>query len=433
MGRPIGSYTPQPAQHAAPPAMPYLSGSVAAPALVQHPRTAPGAVRPPGAGQPPGAYGDQVPPGSHLRPLPVAHPSGAVGGMSVGRQLGPHPAVPAPASVSHVAYPPSTPARQPLSPAAAPRQPQQGILSPPPLAVNVATPPRNPPGLGVPAGFVPGRGPPVSPPPQGSIPAYRGGLAARPMPGYSGGPPLGPGPPGAPAPHSAEGYAGGAPAMQGMSQGHMGPTPGGATGAAGYFGAPAPAKRNDPRPALAPQMEMVGLAGSGLERPGWGSGSARSTRLIRGRLRPPRGLHPPAHRGGHRQTRPRPGSTPPQVFETRRGGDHSIPPPCSTPLVVRDRGSAGPHHMRSTLNLVPQVRRGGSEAFLHGPGLALQGPRASVPVAGPGQPVAPHRPAQLSFGFLASAPGAPLGPEFQRHLPHAIRLPCTSHTQCSPL
>ncbi|KFM23010.1 Protein transport protein Sec24-like CEF [Auxenochlorella protothecoides] len=75
-------------------------------------------------------------------------------------------------------------------------------------------------------------------------------------------------------------------------------TPPGAAGA-GYFGAPAPAKRNDPRPALSPQLEMV--------------------------------------------------------FETRRGGDHSIPPPCSTPLVVRDKGSAGPHHMRSTLNLVPQT------------------------------------------------------------------------------
>ncbi|KAK2078451.1 hypothetical protein QBZ16_003291 [Prototheca wickerhamii] len=54
---------------------------------------------------------------------------------------------------------------------------------------------------------------------------------------------------------------------------------------------------------------------------------------------------------------PRPCLTPQSeiVFETRRAGDHSIPPPASTPLVVRDRGSAAPHFMRSTLNLIPQT------------------------------------------------------------------------------
>lgn len=45
-----------------------------------------------------------------------------------------------------------------------------------------------------------------------------------------------------------------------------------------------------------------------------------------------------------------------QVFETRRENTHAIPPSSDAPIVVRDRGSAGPRFMRSTLNMLPQVR-----------------------------------------------------------------------------
>uniref|UniRef100_A0A1D2A1I9 Protein transport protein Sec24-like CEF n=1 Tax=Auxenochlorella protothecoides TaxID=3075 RepID=A0A1D2A1I9_AUXPR len=319
--RPIPAYNPQPGQQVAQPARPYPPGPAAAPHAVQQPHMAPGAMRTSGAVRQPGAYGGQQPgaygvqqlgaysgqlPGTRpgqppatgpQRPQAPAQPGRVASSGAAGVQEGPPPATGAQPSVSHVAYPPSTPARQPPSPAAGPRQPPQGAFSPPPLAVNVATPPRAHPGLGVPAGFVPVRGPPAGAPQASAGPAHRGGLAARPMPGYTGAPPLWPGPPGAPGPPPAEGYIGQSPAAQMIAPGRMG-TPPGAAGA-GYFGAPAPAKRNDPRPALSPQLEMV--------------------------------------------------------FETRRGGDHSIPPPCSTPLVVRDKGSAGPHHMRSTLNLVPQT------------------------------------------------------------------------------
>ncbi len=42
-----------------------------------------------------------------------------------------------------------------------------------------------------------------------------------------------------------------------------------------------------------------------------------------------------------------------QPFETRRDGTHHLPPPADTPLVVRDRGSAGPGYLRSSVNHVP--------------------------------------------------------------------------------
>jgi protein transport protein SEC24 len=44
------------------------------------------------------------------------------------------------------------------------------------------------------------------------------------------------------------------------------------------------------------------------------------------------------------------------VFETRREGTHAIPPAADAPVVVRDRGSAGPRFIRSSLNMVPQTR-----------------------------------------------------------------------------
>lgn len=44
-----------------------------------------------------------------------------------------------------------------------------------------------------------------------------------------------------------------------------------------------------------------------------------------------------------------------QVFETRLEDTHAIPPAADAPIVVRDRGSAGPRFMRSTLNMLPQV------------------------------------------------------------------------------
>lgn len=52
---------------------------------------------------------------------------------------------------------------------------------------------------------------------------------------------------------------------------------------------------------------------------------------------------------------PRPPTTrlPVQVFETRLENTHNIPPPCESPIQVKDNGSAGPRYMRSTLNAVP--------------------------------------------------------------------------------
>jgi len=41
------------------------------------------------------------------------------------------------------------------------------------------------------------------------------------------------------------------------------------------------------------------------------------------------------------------------IFETREQGQHVAPPPAASRFIVRDRGSAGPRHMRSTINLVP--------------------------------------------------------------------------------
>lgn len=49
-----------------------------------------------------------------------------------------------------------------------------------------------------------------------------------------------------------------------------------------------------------------------------------------------------------------PYAIPTQVFETRRENTHAIPPAADAPIVVRDRGSAGPRFMRSTLNMLPQ-------------------------------------------------------------------------------
>eukprot|EP00983_Pelagomonas_calceolata_P128656 1161532-Pelagomonas_calceolata.AAC.3 len=40
------------------------------------------------------------------------------------------------------------------------------------------------------------------------------------------------------------------------------------------------------------------------------------------------------------------------IFETREQGQHVAPPPAASRFIVRDRGSAGPRHMRSTINLV---------------------------------------------------------------------------------
>ncbi|KAF5841675.1 Sec23/Sec24 trunk domain-containing protein [Dunaliella salina] len=52
---------------------------------------------------------------------------------------------------------------------------------------------------------------------------------------------------------------------------------------------------------------------------------------------------------------PRPGTAPGElvIFETREQGQHVAPPPAASRFIVRDRGSAGPRHMRSTINLVP--------------------------------------------------------------------------------
>ena len=52
---------------------------------------------------------------------------------------------------------------------------------------------------------------------------------------------------------------------------------------------------------------------------------------------------------------PRPLAQPPsapQVFDTRAAGQHNLPPAASSRFIVRDRGSAGPRFMRSTLNHV---------------------------------------------------------------------------------
>jgi len=53
---------------------------------------------------------------------------------------------------------------------------------------------------------------------------------------------------------------------------------------------------------------------------------------------------------------PRPSSStlPAQVFETRKDGTHTVPPPTEVPLAVRDTGDAGPRYMRSSLNSIPQ-------------------------------------------------------------------------------
>jgi hypothetical protein len=53
--------------------------------------------------------------------------------------------------------------------------------------------------------------------------------------------------------------------------------------------------------------------------------------------------------------RPAPSALTVQVFETRREGTHSIPPSADAPIVVRDRGSAGPRFIRSSINMVPAV------------------------------------------------------------------------------
>ena len=52
---------------------------------------------------------------------------------------------------------------------------------------------------------------------------------------------------------------------------------------------------------------------------------------------------------------PRPSSStlPTQVFETRREGTHSIPPPTDVPIAVRDTGNSGPRYMRSSMNSIP--------------------------------------------------------------------------------
>ena len=44
----------------------------------------------------------------------------------------------------------------------------------------------------------------------------------------------------------------------------------------------------------------------------------------------------------------------PQVFDTRRENTHAIPPAADAPIVVRDKGSAGPRFLRSSLNMIPQ-------------------------------------------------------------------------------
>ena len=53
---------------------------------------------------------------------------------------------------------------------------------------------------------------------------------------------------------------------------------------------------------------------------------------------------------------PRPSSRqlPTQVFETRPGGTHAVPPATDVSLAVRDTGDAGPRHMRCSVNSMPQ-------------------------------------------------------------------------------
>ena len=52
--------------------------------------------------------------------------------------------------------------------------------------------------------------------------------------------------------------------------------------------------------------------------------------------------------------RPSPKRLPTQVFETRPGGSHAVPPPTDVSLAVRDTGDAGPRHMRCSVNSMPQ-------------------------------------------------------------------------------
>jgi protein transport protein SEC24 len=53
---------------------------------------------------------------------------------------------------------------------------------------------------------------------------------------------------------------------------------------------------------------------------------------------------------------PRPSNKqlPTQVFETRPGGTHAVPPGTDVSLAVRDSGDAGPRYMRCSVNSVPQ-------------------------------------------------------------------------------
>lgn len=84
--------------------------------------------------------------------------------------------------------------------------------------------------------------------------------------------------------------------------------------------------------------------GPPLEEQAAGGGSVGSG----GRLRGKGGLSDTAQ-----MPRPHGTSLPTQVFETRRENTHNPPPPSDVPIVVRDKGSAGPRHMRTSLNYVP--------------------------------------------------------------------------------
>eukprot|EP00887_Chlorella_sp_A99_P006404 scaffold3.g6404.t1 len=364
----VGVQRPGLAAPAAPAAaVPRLATAPAAAAVgfpVRPAAPASGLVRPPAAGglAPPGAVwpaGVVRPPGLQPQPRPGAPPHAAGAPSSVPNGYPGHPAAAAP-QIRPGAVPLARPPGAHPGGLAAPQHPQY----PPAAAPAAAAPPPGPggllaprpPGFGAPAAApaaAPGVGSGVSTPTKASFQQPHPGAAPASPPPYSlqvaspspvkpgqlGSarglqPPLAPGglrPPGLPGPA----FAGpGVP----HSVGHPG------LGGPPPLGMPPQQQPQQPYPAQ-PGLPGMGAPPGMVAPPGMGAP-----------LQQPPAPAPGAGAKIDPAQIPRPSLARPvtQVFETRRENTHAVPPPADAPIVIKDRGSAGPRYMRSSLNMVPQ-------------------------------------------------------------------------------
>eukprot|EP00798_Chlamydomonas_sp_ICE-L_P015088 gene15088-21143_t len=315
----------------------------------------------PGGPMPPGQNGPMPPHqngGPPQAPMPgqFAAPPGPMGvpkppvsqlqGMNLGSMPGPQIGVPGGYPPPGPMGPPGMPGppRPPSSMGGQPPMPNWGPMGgpmPPPSSstpinlptmpppstntANLAGFPQGPPGMGagppqaprsMTGAMVPPPGPPgMMPPGPGMMhrPSMNNGMMPPPpgppgMPGPGSKPPP-PGPPGMPGPNSMQmpGPPTGFPPPPGSNMGPLGPP-----GPPGPLGPPG----QDIRPQQSLGGAPVTIDASQIPRPASQQASA------------------------------------PVLFETRVAGQHVPPPPAASRFIVRDRGSAGPRHMRSSLNQV---------------------------------------------------------------------------------